>query len=107
MKLYTERILKDGICKGVKILKIDVPAEASEETEWRYTKLASQHYFMAEIENPTLESRLGDAKVKQKPIDDKLDIESDIYAIAVDKVVSVTPMNMELSARNSIKDYRV
>ncbi|MBU1099651.1 MAG: 5'/3'-nucleotidase SurE [Bacteroidetes bacterium] len=97
LKLYSERILKDGICEGVKVLKIDVPAEATTETEWRYTKLADQHYFTAEIENPSLESRLGDAKVKIKPIMDNLDKESDIYALAVDKIVSVTPMNMDMS----------
>ena len=96
LRLYAERILREGMPDGVQVLKIDVPSIADEKTEWRYTNLADSHYFTAEIENPTLQSKLGDAKVKLKPIDNSLDKNSDIYAIAVDKVVSVTPLRMNL-----------
>ena len=83
----------------VDLLKIDVPQNATKETDWRVTSLANQSYFRAKIESPTLDSSLSDGQVKVSVDYDLLDKTSDIYALQVDQVVSVTPLSLDFTSR--------
>ena len=83
----------------VDILKIDVPATATPDTEWRLTCLARQPYYMSRIDSPSLDSKIGDAKLRVEINHDILEADSDVRAVAVDKVVSVTPLSLDLTSR--------
>lgn len=108
LKHFSQKVLNTGLPEGVDIIKIDVPAEASSETNWRITRLAKQHYFVINIENPSHQSKIWDMKVRRNNLKPDLDKQSDIYALAVDKIVSVTPMRMDMTANISsdlMKNY--
>lgn len=98
LKVFTKKLLKDPLSKGIDILKIDVPAEATENTEWKLTKLAKQHYYAATIENACITSKIWDTKVIMNELIPDLDIQSDIYALVKENVVAVTPLIMDMSA---------
>ena len=86
----------------VDVLKIEVPEHATPETPWRMTRLSRRRVFW-----PTRPERvaLGDVgrigyyfngdPAKSEP-------DSDVYAVLVDHVVSVTPMSLDLTSRTDL-----
>lgn len=103
LRYFVQKSLSDGFPKGVDILKIDVPSKASKTCPWRVTKLSGSRYYQSTIKNPSLQSRLGDSIVtKGKSLNE--DPDTDVYAIAVDQVVSVTPLSLDFTAYGSFSD---
>ncbi|MFN3929415.1 MAG: hypothetical protein ACK4OK_07260, partial [Thermoflexus sp.] len=83
------------------VLKIDIPATATPETPWRWTRQSRQRYFVPVRpmrRRPTDPGPLG----YRVEIDlETLEPDSDIYALVVDQVVSVTPLSLDLTSRVS------
>jgi 5'-nucleotidase len=82
------------------VLKIDVPAEAAASTPWRLTRQSRQSYYR--VLPPA--GRAGPGPVLplgyEVHIDwDTLAPDSDIWAFARDRVVAVTPLSQDLTAR--------
>ncbi len=96
---FAQLILDRKLPADVDILKVDVPQNAENTTEWRVTQLERQSYFQANIESPTLDSCLNDTDVTVSIDLDSLDTTSDVYALHVDKVVSVTPISLDFTSR--------
>ncbi|MFQ5605478.1 MAG: 5'/3'-nucleotidase SurE [bacterium] len=92
----------------VEVLKIDIPKYATPETPWRMTRLARQTYYATYLENPSVQSKIGDIKLKIDLDESALEPDSDIRALKLDKVVSVTPLSQDLTSRidfQSLKSY--
>jgi len=90
----------------VDVLKIDVPGEATLLTEFKITRLAKVGYYSKAIESPTVTSRIGDGKTVININGAELDPESDIYAFAIDKFVSVTPLSVDLTSRVQLSELQ-
>jgi len=97
-RIFAEHLLSTGLPKGVDILKVDVPQEATPETPWRFTMVSRQRYYhptMRDSDDP--EEELFGYK---REIDfDALEPDSDIYALSVERVVSVSPLTIDLTAK--------
>lgn len=104
LRYFVQRSLTDGFPDGVDILKIDVPSSASKDCPWRVTKLSGNAYYQSDIENPSLESRLCDTIVSKVTCAEEA-TDTDVYAIAVDQVVSVTPLTLDLTAHGSFEAF--
>lgn len=96
---FARRLLKVSLPFDVDILKIEVPKDATPETPWRLTKVSRQRYH-----RPTKGSRRSLAEScplgYESWVDfDTLEPDSDIYAVVVDKVVSVSPLSLDLTSR--------
>lgn len=96
---FARIVLAGGLPADVDILKIEVPSDATPETPWRVVRVSRQRYY---IPLPSGRRNLGD----QKGIDytrlvnwDTLEADSDVRAMAVDRVVSVAPLSIDLTAR--------
>jgi 5'-nucleotidase len=98
-RLFARQTLQVGLPPGVDLLKIDVPQAGTTQTPWRWTRVSRQRYFYAvkpHRRRPTDPGPLG----FEIRIDlDTLEPDSDIRAVIVDGVVSVTPVTLDLSAR--------
>lgn len=103
VRVFSETLLAQKMPFDVDLLKVDVPANATEKTPWRMTRLARQTYYASSLDDPSLDSKIGDAKLAIQIDESTLDPDSDIYALAIDKVVSVTPISLDLTARVDIK----
>lgn len=86
----------------VDVLKIDVPADATNETSWRITRQSRQSYYRLFRPN----GAQADAKSGWVHLDydviidwDALEPDSDIAAFARDRVISVTPLSHDLTSR--------
>lgn len=92
-KAFTRRfaqfLLSRGPLDGVDLFKIDIPTTAIPETPWRLTRLSRQQYIY-----PTPDGLGYEARVDFE----QLEPDSDIHALFVDKLVSVTPLTLDLTA---------
>lgn len=96
--ILEHRLLPDD----VDILKIDVPAGATFETEWRMTRLSRRRvYFPTRPERVAGETtgKLGYA-FNTDP--SKAEPDSDVYAVMHEGIVSVTPMSLDMSSRTDL-----
>jgi 5'-nucleotidase len=118
----TQSVLAAQLPFDVDVLKIDVPAEATDATPWRMTRQSRQPYYR--------EFRPADAPADETPDDrapgdgatgdrapgggatgwvhldydividwDTLEPDSDIAAFVRDRVISVTPLSQDLTSR--------
>jgi 5'-nucleotidase len=96
---FGQSILVSGLPADVDLLKIDIPDNASTATEWRLTTLARSGYYFREIEKPSIKSTLGAGKTVIKVDESMVNKHSDIYAIFKNRMVSVTPISLDLTSR--------
>lgn len=97
-RLFAKRLLSAGLPEDVDILKVDVPQGATCETPWRFTRVSRQRYYI-----PTMRGS-DDPEEElfgyEREIDfDALEPDSDIYALNVERVVSVSPLTIDLTAK--------
>jgi 5'-nucleotidase len=103
-RLFARRLLTTSLPFDVDVLKLDVPLSATPETPWRLTRVSRHTYFTAA---PSQRDSLEDAA----PMDynslahpERTEPDSDIYAIAVDRVVSVAPLSVDLTSRVTLRE---
>lgn len=94
-----ERILAHSIPENAPIVNINVPSNATPETPWRVTRASRQAYFRSLVANGKF---VGYDVVVDT---DTLERDSDIYAVRIDRVVSVTPLTYDLTAHVSLKSF--
>jgi 5'-nucleotidase len=99
-------LLEQQMPPDVDFLKVDVPAPATPETEWVVTRLARKRYF-----EPTRPSRAawdqpGRPGYRRSEHLADFDQDSDVYAVLSRRVVSVTPVSLDMTARVSLETFR-
>ncbi|MGD8966599.1 MAG: 5'/3'-nucleotidase SurE [Anaerolineae bacterium] len=98
-RLFARHMLDVMLPFDVSVLKLDVPASATPDTPWRLTRVSTHTYF-APV--PPQRKRLAEpAAIDYEPIADpeRTEPDSDIYALAVDRVISVAPLSYDLTSR--------
>lgn len=103
-RMFAQRLLSIELPPDVDVLKIDVPKGATEQTPWCLTRVSRQRYF-----HP-LKSR-GSSSPESSTIDyearvnfDALEPDSDVSALAKDRMVSVSPLTLDLTSRVALRD---
>lgn len=96
-KIFALQILKEGLPEKVALYNINVPHSATIETEVRFTRQSSQNHIV--FKKPEKRDFSKPYKLGiEIEIDFKtLEKNSDIHAIVVDKVISVTPLSWDMS----------
>lgn len=90
-----ERILSGQLPPGAPLLNVNVPRGATRSTPWRVTSLSHQAYFRSMVTNGRFVGY--DVQIDRE----RLERNSDIYALLVDHIVSVTPLTYDMTARVS------
>ncbi len=101
-RLFGEWLMNNRRPDDVDVLKIDVPWGANAETPWRETRLSRRRvYWPTRPERVSLADigRLG-YRFDADPA--KAEPDSDVYALLHDRVVSVTPMSLDMTARTDM-----
>lgn len=101
-KKFAQRILARGMPRGADVVKLDVPARARKSTPWRWTRVSRHPYFRSRvIETPRGKLLRG----YELNLDhEEPEPDSDVRAVVMDGVVSVTPLTFDLTARVSAKE---
>lgn len=89
----------------VNVLKVDVPCDATPETPWQVTRLSHISYY-----EPTPPKRdswdqpgIVDYRIVGDPKRDNID--TDVYALRVKRIVSVTPLSLDLTSRVELGEF--
>jgi len=99
LKLFAERLLSARMPFDVDALKVDVPDNATEQTPWRITRLARQTYYSRILPNPGVKTRVRDMQTGIEPSAVQAEPGTDVHAIVVERVVSVTPVSLDITSR--------
>jgi len=94
-RLLLERILP----VGVDLIKVDIPSDATPQTPWEWTQLSRQRYYV-----PIRPERTSWDIIGPVGYDLSYDIEiepdnSDVYTLVRKRLVSVTPLTLDMTAR--------
>jgi 5'-nucleotidase len=91
---------KKNLPDDVDLLKIDVPRDATKDTAWRMTRLSRRRVYWPtrpeRVAGMNSEGRLG-YRFNADP--SKAEPDSDVYTMMHDKLISVTPMSLDMSSR--------
>jgi 5'-nucleotidase len=99
--LLAHALPRSGMPHDVDALNINVPSDARPDTLWRFTRLSRRRYFI-----PTMPDRAnGKGRPGYKLIEnhDQAEHDSDVWAMKVDRIVSVTPLSLDLTSRASFE----
>jgi 5'-nucleotidase len=102
---FAQLVLEKGLPEDVDVLKIDVPCNASPKTPWVMTRLSRQRYFEAtrpERHSWDVPGRVG---YRRMPDFEKEQPDTDVYALQVQRLVSVTPLSLDLTSRIDLQTY--
>jgi 5'-nucleotidase len=96
---FAKILLERHMPEDVHVLKVDVPADATPQTPWRVTNLASNNYF--EPVAPVRKSWDDPATVGYMINPDYQGDQSgtDTFTLRVRRQVSVTPLSLDLTSR--------
>ena len=100
VQFFARRLLSPQVMLpfDVDLLKVDVPDDATPDTPWRVTRVSRQPYF--ELVLPPDGAHGDDALDYGVRAEwPELEPDSDIYALVRDRVVSVSPVSLDLSSR--------
>jgi broad specificity polyphosphatase/5'/3'-nucleotidase SurE/ADP-ribose pyrophosphatase YjhB (NUDIX family) len=104
-RVFAEAILRHRLPAGVQLLNINVPADATPHSAWRLTRVSGYAHYHTTIE--TSESGEKIVKGYHRQIDwAQVEPDTDIYALFKDKVVSVSPLTIDISARTSWRELQ-
>jgi len=96
-------LLEQRMPLDVHVLKIDVPANSTPETPWEVTRLSRQGYFEPippERSSWGVPGRVG-YRASSTPEQDPAG--TDVHSLRVRRVVSVTPLSLDLTSRVELK----
>jgi 5'-nucleotidase len=102
---FASLMLNRSFPADVDILNVNVPATATSETQIKWTRLSRQAYFANHINDPTLLSRIGDARCCYGFDKETLEPDSDILAFG-QGLVTVTPISMDLTSRVDMDQFQ-
>lgn len=101
IRYFAAALLEHQLPVDVDVLNVNVPAGATSHTSWRLTRLSRHRYFL-----PVPPDRAnGEGRPGYKLIENVTRTEpgTDIHTLMVDRMVSVTPLSLDLTSRIQIE----
>jgi 5'-nucleotidase len=100
-KAYTQQfarhLLTSGLPYDAHALNINIPRGAQPDTPWRLTRLSRRRYFLPLP--PDRSNGQGRPGYKLLVNAEQAEPDSDVWAVQVERVVSVTPLSLDLTSR--------
>jgi 5'-nucleotidase len=91
-------LLERGLPEGVDVLKVDVPSDATPQTAWQWTRLSRQRYYKpAKPERASWDVRGAVGYDMSFDFETEPE-ETDVYTLLKKRLVSVTPLTLDLTA---------
>jgi 5'-nucleotidase len=105
-KAFTQRFAWHQLIYGrshdIDVLNINLPANATPATAWRLTRLSRHRYF--EPLAPDRANGVGRPGYRLIPDTSRIELDSDVWAVKLDRVVSVTPLSLDMTSRVQLED---
>jgi 5'-nucleotidase len=103
---FARMILAHKFPQDVEVLKIDVPNDATPSTPWQVTRLAKHRYYAPEIRRTgSWDEPGGYIGGKLGARREDVGEDTDVYAMAFERMVSVVPLSMDMTSRIDITAF--
>jgi len=97
--IFAQQLLEKSLPAGVDLFKVDVPAGATTATPWQVTRLALQRYYIPVAPKRKSWSEPSTVDYREAALLENEPEDSDVYVLRVKKMVSVTPITLDMTAR--------
>lgn len=101
---FARRLLNQIFPEDMQVLKLEVPAEATPDTEWRLTRLARTPFYLPSAPQRASWDQPGSTGYTVASDNSIFDKNTDVFATIVDRMVAVTPISLDLTARVSLEE---
>lgn len=98
-KYFACLLLDRKLPPDVHVLKVDVPSDATPDTPWKMTRLSMKRYFEPVLPNRNSWDQAGVVGYRLAGDRDQAPDDSDVYVLSVGRMVSVTPLSLDLTSR--------
>ena len=102
---FAKRILEKKLSEGIDLMKVEVPAHATPETEWQISKLSPQRYYQPTPAVRDSWEQPGRIVYKEVLNLEQEEEDTDVYVLRKKKMVAVTPLNLDMTARVKFSDF--
>jgi 5'-nucleotidase len=99
---FAQRILARGMPRGADVVNLNVPEAASPQTPWRWTRVSRNNYFRSQVQSGKRGKFLRGYELNLDREEPERD--SDVRAVVIDHIVSVSPLTLDLTARVDAKE---
>ncbi len=102
--LFGRLLLEKSMPEDVRLLKVDVPSDATPETAWQVTRVSRQPYYQPQLSERESWEVSGPLSYAQAPIFEGEAEDSDVYVLRKKRMISVTPISLDLTSRVELQD---
>jgi 5'-nucleotidase len=104
-QVFARKMLEKRMPVDVDVLKIDIPQDATLTTPWQVTCLTRQTYFTALPPVRTPGDPHGPLGYKIEYDPDQDPPVTDAYVVRKSRLVSVTPLSLDMTSRLDLRDF--
>jgi len=101
---FGDLLLKRRFPPDVDVLKVDIPAKATPETPWEITSISKTRLYESITPNRRSWDEPGRMGYRISPNWNQASPGSDVHSVRIKRVVSVTPLSLDLTSRVSPGD---
>jgi len=102
---FGKRLLEKKFPGDVHVLKVEVPAHATPETGWQMTRLSHLRYYEPVPTKRDSWNEPGPISYKEVAALEHEDEDTDVYVLRKKKMVAVTLLNLDMTARIPLKEF--
>jgi 5'-nucleotidase len=101
---FAEMLLQRQFPADVDVLKVDIPSSASLDTPWQLTRVSRQRYYEPLAPNRTSWNEPGLIAYREAGRLDDEPEDTDVYVLRRKRIVSVSPISLDLSSRTDLAE---
>lgn len=90
---FARHLLTTPLPYDTHVLNLNIPQTATSKTAWRLTRLSRHRYYQS------ITAAEGEPTYQVMAHPEQTAVDSDIYTLSVEQLVSVTPLSLDLTAR--------
>jgi len=101
---FAKKLLTGNLNPAIQVLKIEIPADATVDTPWEITSLSPVRYYVsiapkrASWDEPASTDYISQDDLEIFPH------ASDVYTVLAKRKISITPLNLDMTARVDFKE---
>ena len=96
---FANIMLQQRMPEDIHLFNVNVPSDATPKTGWHITRLARQRYYNPTAPNRSSWNEPGTVSYVEAAILDGEDEDSDVYVMRRKRMVSVTPISLDMTSR--------
>ena len=96
---FARMMLDKKFPEDVNLLKVEVPSDATAQTEWRVTRISRQRYYEPVASGRKSWDEPGTIGYREAGVLDNEPEDTDVYVLRKKRMVAVTPISLDMTSR--------